>query len=186
MPDISSSVEALLLTEDLQHQQLRVLILIGLVSGVPGTGSKLDGLTKLAKLDFIARYPDLEPSVAKALPGAIPDMTVTTERLLTATPMIRYRYGPWDDRYHTVIGALVGRGLVRYTRGKRGSVAMSLTAQGGKLMGRLDNDPLWRPVTSRYRTVASRYALFSGNQLKEAIYDALPELLDMPLGRELT
>ena len=30
--------------------------------------------------------------------------------------MIRYKYGPWDDRYYAVIGALVSRGLLRYVR----------------------------------------------------------------------
>ena len=180
------SHETAMLSEDLEHQQLRVLLLIGAVSKVPGNGNKLDGLTKLAKLDFIARYQEAEPSVAAKLSGDTATTSHKSSISITTTPMIRYRYGPWDDRYYPVIGALVGRGLVCYTRGKRGSVAMSVTALGRKIIQQLEKDDLWAPVAARYMSVADRFGARSGNSLKEAVYAALPELMDVPLGTELT
>lgn len=175
-----------LLAEDLEHQQLRVLALISAVAAVPGNANRLDGLTKLAKLDFIARYPGLEPEINQALFGhAAGALGSTSSPSLTAAPMIRYRYGPWDDRYYPVIGALVGRGLVRFSKGKRGAVGMSLTPLGKKLAKLLESDMAWSPVLARYREVADRFGGQNGTSLKEAIYKALPNLMNTPFGTEL-
>lgn len=173
-------------SEDLEHQQLRILLLIATVAEIPGTGKKLDGLTKLAKLDFIARYPAMEgPMSDLLLTDASSESSAVSSRPPTTAPMIRYRYGPWDERYYLVIGALVGRGLVRYTRGRGGSVAMALTADGRRLASLLMEDRSWAPVAERYRQVASGFALYSGNRLKDAIYQVLPEIRELPFGTEL-
>lgn len=185
MSSKQADIEAMLAAEDLEHQQLRILLLIAMVADTPGTGRKLDGLTKLAKLDFIARYPELETQIAAFLPNDVPPTSSTQPPPPTSAPMIRYRYGPWDDRYYLVIGGLVGRGLIRYTRGRQGSVALMLTPQGRDMVQILESDDLWLPVASRYRDVAAAYGLNNGNQLKSAIYRALPELQEMPLRTEL-
>ncbi|QCH23336.1 hypothetical protein DSM43276_01594 [Mycobacteroides salmoniphilum] len=177
--------EVRLRTEDLEHQQLRVLILITAVSDIAGNAKKLDGLTKLAKLDFIARYQDLEPLIANILNTP----TVLIQSLpatgITDAPMIRYRYGPWDDQYYPVLGALVGRGLARYVRGKRGSVGLTPTALGADLVAQLRWDPLWASVVDRYESIADRYGRHTGSALKDAIYEALPDRMDVPLRTEL-
>lgn len=100
--------------------------------------------------------------------------------------MTKFRYGPWDDQYYPAIGALVGRGLVRYTPGRHGSVGLSLTPQGVKLIGRLQTDTLWQPVLDRYNAIADRFGTFTGNKLKDAIYSALPDQMNVRLGTELT
>ena len=66
--------------------------------------------------------------------------------------MTRYKYGPWDDRYYPVIGALVGRGLLRYTRGRRGSVALAPTPAGRALARQLAAAPANGPTS---RTAAA-------------------------------
>ncbi len=126
------------LREDLAYHQLRVLLLVVAVAGSEGHSRKLDGLTKLAKLDFLLRYPGLSPTVLEKLDpqdsrlhlGEHPSLASTD---VEAPPMTRYRYGPWDDRYYPIIGALVGRGLVRYVKGRKGSVALSPTPAGKKI-----------------------------------------------------
>lgn len=59
-------------------------------------GGRLDGLTKIAKLDFLLRYPVfLERILVKrglAWPsGLAPD---ANERLAVESRMVRYKYGP--------------------------------------------------------------------------------------------
>jgi len=114
--------DSAVLAEDLEHQQLRILALINAVGWFAAMRAGSTGSLKSLRLDFIARYPELETQIAQALLGSesvepsIPEFST-----LTAAPMIRYRYGPWDDRYYPVLGALVGRGLVRYAKGKRRS-----------------------------------------------------------------
>lgn len=161
--------------EDLAYHQLRVLLLVDAVASAPGHASKLDGLTKLAKLDFLVRYPDLAPVVldGRAAPGPASPGRVEA-------PMIRYKYGPWDDRYYPVIGALVGRGLLAYTRGRRGSVALRPTAAGRRLAAEAAASDAWSEIARQCRDVAAKSAGMTGSQLKDAIYERLPDLMNQP------
>ena len=53
--------------EDLAYHQARVLLLVQAVAADSGHARKLDGLTKLAKLDFLVRCPALASTVLDAL-----------------------------------------------------------------------------------------------------------------------
>jgi len=171
---------AALMRDDLAYHQARVLLLVDAVARTPGSGRKLDGLTKLAKLDFLVRYP--------ALAQRVIDDADTDTRLEPSeddareseAPMVRYKYGPWDDRYYPVIGALVGRGLLAYTRGRRGSVAMRLTPEGRTLARSLSTSEAWLDIAARCEAVAQHVGTRTGSQLKTLIYERLPEILQQP------
>lgn len=173
----TEQIQAALLDEFALHQ-IRVLLLIDSVSNAPGSTGKLDGLTKLAKLDFLVRYPEVVHSVEAAIDGNV--RPEPHGQISSSLPMLRYKYGPWDDRYYPVIGGLVGRGLATYRRGQRGSVALSLTPEGKALASTVRSDPNWLAVARRYSEIAERFAKYNGNQLKNAIYRALPDQLDVP------
>lgn len=115
----NSGLEQALLREDLAYHQARVLLLVAAVAATKGHTAKLDGLTKLAKLDFLLRYPALAPQVLDRLNESDPRLHLGESDFAAPTdveaPMTRYKYGPWDDRYYAIIGALIGRGLLRYT-----------------------------------------------------------------------
>ena len=169
--------------DDLAYHQVRVLLLVAAVAAEPKHNRKLDGLTKLAKLDFFVRYPALATVVLGELE---PDerMHLRVEDVLNPTavqdPMTRYKYGPWDDRYYPVIGALVSRGLLRYGTGQRGSVSLLPTDAGKKLATDIAGEDLWREVADRCAAVAEASAGMTGNALKELIYERLAELMDRP------
>ena len=167
---------------DLAYHQMRVLMLVTAVAASDGHSRKLDGLTKLAKLDFLVRYPALAPLVLDDLDAQ--DRRLHTPRDVNATdveaPMTRYKYGPWDDRYYPVIGALVGRGLLRYSKGRRGSVALAPTPAGRRLADNLSNSEAWREISHLCYAVAQASGGLTGNALKDLIYRNLPELMDRP------
>jgi hypothetical protein len=94
--------------------------------------------------------------------------------------MIRYKYGPWDDRYYPVIGALVGRGLLRYLRGRHGNVALAPTPTGVRLASDLYSASEWSEIGDRCDAIAEAATGLTGNTLKDLIYDRLTELLDRP------
>jgi hypothetical protein len=123
--------------DDLAYHQARVLMLVAAVAAAKGHAGKVDGLTKLAKLDFLVRYPALAPEVLDRLDPDDPRLGLSEDDLAepasVEAPMTRYKYGPWDDRYYPVIGALVSRGLLRYAQGRRGSVALAPTPAGRAL-----------------------------------------------------
>lgn len=172
------------LQEDLAYHQTRVLLLVSAVSSTDGHARKLDGLTKLAKLDFLIRYPGLASVVLPSLVGNADRMHLPETEVLQPTdvedPMIRYKYGPWDDRYYPIIGSLVGRSLVRYVRGRQGSVALAPTPAGKKLAAEVAALPQWRAVQARCEAIAEASAGLTGNALKELIYRRLAELMNRP------
>lgn len=172
------------IVDDLAYHQARVLLLVNAVAADPRHNRKLDGLTKLAKLDFLVRYPALASEVLDDLGDADPRMHLSDREVSAPTevedPMTRYKYGPWDDRYYPVVGALVSRGLVRYVKGRQGSVALTTTPAGKKLADSLTADDLWHEIADRCEAVAEASGGMTGNALKELIYERLAGLMDRP------
>lgn len=172
------------MVDDLAYHQGRVLLLVRAVAEQPGNAGKLDGLTKLAKLDFLVRYPALAPVVLDELgqtdPGLHLDAADLSEPTVVSDPMTRYKYGPWDDKYYPIIGALISRGLLRYARGRKGSVALVPTPKGRSLAEDLASDGAWHGVDDQCRAVARASAGMTGNALKVRIYERLADLMDRP------
>jgi hypothetical protein len=156
----------------------RVLILI--VAFSSGSKGKLDGLTKLAKLDFLLRYPSylerLLDQREKGLPAWL--RPTAEERLALESAMIRYKYGPWDDRYYPVIGRLIGQGLVEPVPGG-GVVALRATDTGREAAHALALQD-WDVVAGRARALKRGLDL-SGSSLKTLIYESFPDAVDRPL-----
>ena len=166
------------------HQAL-VLLLVDTVAGDSGA---LDGLTKLAKLDFLLRYPAfLERLIdQQAIKGAMTENVRPNadERREVESRMLRYKYGPWDDRYYSIVGALVGRGLIEYVP-SRGRVALKSTDGGRAIANALRTDPAWTTVAARCLLLKEVLGRMSGNRIKELIYNNLPEVVDRPHRTEI-
>lgn len=167
---------------DLAYHQIRVLLLVDSVSRRPGHLWKLDGLTKLAKLDFLVRYPGLAPVVLDRLDRHDPRLHLhdTEDSAHSDDPMIRYRYGPWDDRYYPVLGGLVSRGLLEYVPAGRASVALAPTSSGATLADELRSSDGWLETADRCEAVAAASDGLAGNALKILIYERLASLMDRP------
>jgi hypothetical protein len=160
-----------------EYHVARVLILVAAFSR--GSKGNLDGLTKLAKLDFLLRYPGYLERVLdereKPLPAAL--RPSAQERLALESAMIRYKYGPWDSRYYPVIGRLIGQGLVEPVEG-RGAVALRATDAGRKAVESLSQTG-WEVVMGR-ASALKRGLDLSGASLQRLIYKSFPDALDRP------
>jgi hypothetical protein len=164
----------------LDYHAVRVLLLLA-AFGETADGT-IDGLTKLAKLDFLLRYPAMLEKLAQHV-GANVDLPEevrpsSLERLAVESRMVRYKYGPWDDRYYPVIGLLLGTGLVA-TRAGKGRITLHITDQGKAIAAGVAADTTWDVVAQRCRYLAGSFNL-PGNQLKELIYTHLPDTVDRP------
>lgn len=72
----------------------------------------IEGITKLAKLDFLLRYPSCLEKALIARGVSVRNIPVDDfERLTIEARMIRYRFGPWDHRYRRFLNILVARRL---------------------------------------------------------------------------
>lgn len=166
------------MTEDIEYHAARLLVLM--VAMNPRSGH-LEGLTKLAKLDFLLRYPAFLERVLQAREITWPEGLEPSdaERLAVESRMIRYKYGPWDDKYYPIIGFLVGTDLVQRTV-NGGRVDFSLTKGGRGIAKQLAVEPSWARVSGRARLLRKHFNL-TGSALRELIYVELPEVVDVPL-----
>lgn len=105
-------VQALARTELDDHLHMaRMLMLLEAHAGK--TNKPVEGVTKLAKLDFLLRYPNcLERALTAKSKPTEPAHVQEFERTTIESKMVRFRYGPWDHRYRRWISLLVGKGLI--------------------------------------------------------------------------
>lgn len=168
-----------LLTESNYHQA-RLLLLL---AGFSNEEESFTGLTRLVKLDFLLRYPAMAsrllPADAEWAEGTEP---TRDELLAVESRMIRYRYGPWDDRYYPMLGALVGRSMLRFTGGR--SFAVQVTEIGRRVASQIAGLPEWQRTAARVH-VLREHLDFSGERLKNMIYEHLDEVAALPQGSEI-
>lgn len=151
--------------------EVRLLLLIDSFSGQQ---EGLQGRTKLAKLDFLLRYPAFLRRALDARGHPLDD----DGALLSPNPieqrMVRYRFGPWDPSYFALLGSLIGRGLIRVVPYNRG-LGYRTTETGAALAAAMRADPSWRGVSDATRLLYRHFNL-AGTTLKRFVYDTFPEV----------
>jgi hypothetical protein len=161
----------------------RLLILISIFSGRDGMQT-INGLTKLAKLDFLLRYPvflERALTVVHADPNKAD--VAEHERRSVESSMIRYRYGPWDFRYRRFINLLVAKGLVKVDmQGK--TIHIGLTSLGRDIAQQLKSDPVYKDLSSRSALLKTHFN-WSPTKLMKFVYTTFPEIVTLRLGEEI-
>jgi hypothetical protein len=181
---MSDILRALIALEgDRRLHQARILVLLRAFVGNKNTAT-VEGLTKLAKLDFLLRYPTyLERAIAKRQ-GQVTKVAVRDEeRLSVESRMVRYRYGPWDDRYRELLNELVGLDLAHVAvRGR--TVHIGLTDHGLGKAQALSESPVFEDVARRAGLLRTNLNL-SATGLMRFVYETFPEIADMRLREEI-
>ncbi|MFP8962584.1 hypothetical protein ACLIYP_18800 [Streptomyces nanhaiensis] len=162
--------------------QARLLLLIDVFSETKRSKG-IEGRMKLAKLDFLLRYPGhFKKLLAVRRPGA----EVGEDPWLTGAieqSMIRYRYGPWDPAYYALLGALTGKGLIE-PKHEDAIATYRTTAAGHEVARALAETESWRPVRDRARLLRQHFDL-SGTKLKDLIYETFPDIVEADWGTHL-
>lgn len=174
-------VQALARTErDDNLHMARLLMLLDAHSG--RSNKPVEGVTKLAKLDFLLRYPNcLERALVARKKPTAPARVRDFERTTIESKMVRFRYGPWDHRYRRWIALLVGKGLLHAAVEGR-TVKLRLTGAGHSAAYALMNSPDLADLSSRAKVVAKTFGTMSGTALKEFVYATFPEITTMRWG----
>jgi len=167
-----------------EPHEARLLVL--LLAAEKKSEKPVDGLTKLAKLDFLLRYPNcLERALTAAKANPSRANVQPFERGNVETKMIRFRYGPWDHRYRRWISLLGARGLVQVAVEGR-TVRVRLTEPGRRVATEISALEDFGDLAERSRVVAQVFGDMAGTRLKDFIYDQFPELTDMRWGEEIS
>ena len=175
--------EIVTLEENEELHLARILILLMTFAGKNGKGN-VEGLTKLAKLDFLLRYPTCLERALEAR-NVVPSKANVAdhERMSVESKMVRFRYGPWDFRYRKLINLLVGMGLTRVTIHGR-TIMIGLTQEGLDLSASLSKDGAFLDMANR-ADLLKRHFNLSATNLMKFIYDTFPEISTLSLGEEI-
>lgn len=171
---------ALVIDRNDSFHMSRLLVLIDTFAG-PDRSGAVAGITKLAKLDFLLRYPsnleralrarDLNPELAKVKLFEVRDVE---------SKMVRFRYGPWDFRYRRLLNLLVAKGLVHIAVSGR-TIHIGVTPHGRTVAARLSEDENFQDLKLRSRVLRTHFEM-SGTNLMRFIYRTFPELLTLKFG----
>lgn len=161
----------------------RLLILIYVFSGDKHAG-EIEGLTKLAKLDFLLRYPTyLERALKHNKKKMSKSPPKEYEKTSVESKMVRFRYGPWDFRYRRFINTLVGMGLL-YLRKAGRSYYLGITELGIKTTQDLKQSDDLKDIFERSKLIKSNFD-YSGTNLMKFIYKTFPEIGSLQYGKEI-
>lgn len=156
---------SLLADDIIEFHAARLLLLLGLC----GVSSRIDGLTKLAKLDFFVRYPQFFDKACATLGEQVQSASTSIE-----SSMVRYHYGPWDHRYYEILAYLRSRGLIQI-RKDGNTYKFNLTELGKQQMKQLAQDPSYGDLCSQMRRVKDAFGTKPGSKLKNLIYKIFSE-----------
>ena len=181
MKDLFSILSTL---EKDEHLHLgRLLILVYVFSGDSHMG-EIEGLTKLAKLDFLLRYPTfLERALHsqyKKMPKSEPK---DYERTSVEAKMVRFKYGPWDFRYRRFINTLVGMDQLYIKKSGR-SFYLGITDNGLKTIQNFRQDEYLIDYFARAKIIKSNFN-YSGTNLMRFIYKTFQEIGSLQYGKEI-
>lgn len=180
-------VDAAISTERADElHQARLMLLLRHIAD-KGDGS-VEGITKLAKLDFLLRYPlyleRLFNQMNKTRTRPLRVKKQPYEENTVESKMIRFRYGPWDERYRRWIALLVSKSLAStYLKGR--TVHVRLTDAGKAVAERLAQDPAFSDLDERSLLISRSVGSKSGEWLKSTIYEVVPELTGMAWGKDI-
>ena len=155
----------------------RLLILISVFSGEDRSGV-VEGLTKLAKLDFLLRYPVMLERALKAKGRSTREVHLEShERLSVESQMVRYRFGPWDHRYREFLNILAGKELISTALEGR-KVVITPTERGIALAHELTANPFFDDYFRR-SVLLKRHFDIQATNLMKFIYDTFPEVVSL-------
>lgn len=166
-----------------EFHQARLLLLLKACGN--RSNKPVDGIMKLAKLDFLLRYPNCLVRVLERLGKRKQAEQITDEERDTIEArMIRFRYGPWDERYREWISLLVSKRLAEtYLEGR--TVKVKLTDEGRQLAESLEKREEFKDLASRSALVSTAVGGYSATKLKDFVYEVFPEITTMKWGEKI-
>lgn len=171
------------LDEDPVLHKARLLLLLLAFAGDNNDGS-IEGITKLAKLDFLLRYPTLLRRALETKGYSTKKLSIAEHELFSVeSEMVRYRFGPWDYRYRLYLNLLISEGFIKVVSEGR-KVIISLTGQGFHFTTELSHESSLQ-IYSERAAILKRYFDLTSTNLMNFIYDTFPEIVSLNSGKRI-
>jgi len=166
------------LADDVLEFHAARLLLLFKVCGISG---RIDGLTKMAKLDFFVRYPHF----FEEMRAHLEEKPVEPTNRPIESSMVRFHYGPWDRRYYHVLSYLEAKGLLTVER-DGAMYVFKLTDAGKEIAKRAEKSLPYASLVQQMKQVKAVLGGKSGSKLKDMVYEVFDEeVADRPLGERI-
>lgn len=169
--------------QQINYHATRILLLIAF-AGSPKNTPMIKGRTLLAKFDFFLRYPAYLGRAVKIRTGRELEDLLDYEINNVETRMVRYKYGPWDHIYYSVLTYLVSKDLISVTM-KKNVEYFGLTKTGEAKVRELSSIEIFQSTIKRAQVIKKIFPGWSGSSVKEFIYQRFPEIVSLPLGEDI-
>lgn len=168
-----------------RDEEVHLARIIILISAFTEHGERaLNGITKLAKLDFLLRYPNaLERALKVRNIGAKSLEIEDYEKLAVEASMIRYRYGPWDHRYRRFLNILTAKKLTYVSYAGR-TINIHITSSGKSLAAELAELEEFGKINRRAKILAKHFDK-SPSWLTDFVYSTFPEITETDFNEDI-
>ena len=156
----------------LPDAEIRVFLLIAAFSGTRTKPGSMGGVDKLAKLDFLLRYPRYLAGALRHRGAEEPAVVFDADPLLDR--VVRRRYRTWSPSHNAILGNLLGRGLIEAVPTGAG-IGYRTTNLGRDLADSISKDETWEAVNQNAELV-KRHLDMNGAALKTLLCDATSEI----------
>jgi hypothetical protein len=166
---------------------VRMLILIDTFAGKNSNG-KIEGITKLAILDFLLKYPvalDRTLEKQKTLGNkAINKKGFELESYEVNSidaKMMRFNFAPWDFKYRRIVSILKAKGLISVDL-EGNKVALQITSNGIDMAKEIRSLNNYKYLIKRCKIIKTVFGNWSKKKLIDMIYITFPEILTLKVG----
>jgi hypothetical protein len=186
MKDTVVNVAAELERFDPLHEA-RLLILLFVAAGKGKNPEPVDGIIKLAKMDFLLRYPNVLERALNDISSTKPTAKKAAAQISESEKdtiegrMIRFRFGPWDNRYRRWLSILAAKELLSVAKVGR-TVQIQLSEKGRGLAAELAKRDEFADLAKRADLVRFAVGNMPGTKLMKFVYRIAPEIVDMKWG----
>lgn len=161
---------------------VRMLILIDTFAGKNGNG-KIEGITKLAILDFLLRYP-------AALNKTLEEQEIQGNKKVNKkkfqlqsyevnsidAKMMKFNFAPWDFKYRRIVSILKAKNLIKLQlEGKKN--VLKITSKGSDTANKIKALKNYEYLIARCKIIKSVFGSWSQKKLIDMIYSTFPEIL---------
>lgn len=159
---------------DLNTQLARLMILINDLCGVQHN-KKIEGVNKLAKLDFLLKSPSY---LKRGLTNIRTNVTIDIKSFeinSIESKMNLYSYIPWDENYRKLLNIIIAKGLVNITF-EKDDYFIQITKAGITIADKLLKDRYFKEFSNRSKIISTHFGLYSEGYLNNFFGLHFPEI----------
>ncbi|WP_412270843.1 hypothetical protein [Dysgonomonas mossii] len=150
------------------------MILIYELSGKE-LNAKIKGVNKIAKLDFLLKYPTYLNEILSASNTNVRVLIESFENNSIETLMSSYLYTPWDMKYRKFFNLLIAKDLISVGF-ENDDYFIQITSKGIILVQELYKNELFIEFQKRASVIRTHFGNYTDNYLSKILYDRIPEL----------